>query len=215
MQKHLSFAAVVAALAVALVGCAAPRAEAELPGAAAPGSPGSTLQSDEAPSEPRSAEIDLPEGPAAGTEAAIAWEALMGADGEYAASASYLAVLAAFGDVEPYASIQEAEERHSDALIRQLERMGVDAPENPHLGSIPAPADLEEAALSWAEGEVANIAMYDDLIAQSLDPALIRVLTNLRTASAESHLPAFEAAATTGGTSVAAADGIASPRVPE
>ena len=41
--------------------------------------------------------------------------------------------------------------------------------------------------------------MYDTLLTQTDDAALIRVLTNLRNASADSHLPAFEAAAANGG----------------
>ena len=125
----------------------------------------------------------------------------MGPDGEYAALASYQAVLDTFGaDVEPYASIREAEARHADALIRQLERQGIDVPDNPYLGLIPAPDDLQTAAEAWAEGEVANVALYDNLIAQTEDSRLLRVFENLRRASAEQHLPAFEAAAANGGT---------------
>lgn len=124
----------------------------------------------------------------------------MGPDGEFAASASYLAVIEKFGEVEPYVSIQAAEERHSDALVRQLTRLGVETPENPYIGKIAAPDNLEAAAMAWAEGEVANIEMYDRLLAQTDDASLIRVLTNLRNASADSHLPAFEAAAANGGT---------------
>jgi hypothetical protein len=126
--------------------------------------------------------------------------ALMGPEGEYAAAASYLAVLDAYGDVEPYATIYSAELRHADALIRQLERLGVEVPENPYLGQIQAPADLETAALAWAEGEVLNIELYDYLLTMTDDAQLTKVLNNLRSASLDSHLPAFEAAADNGGT---------------
>ncbi len=126
--------------------------------------------------------------------------ALMGPDGEYAAAASYLAVLDAYGEVEPYATIYSAELRHADALIRQLERLGVEVPENPYLGQIEAPADLETAALAWAEGEVLNIELYDYLLTMTDDAQLTKVLNNLRSASLDSHLPAFEAAAENGGT---------------
>ena len=126
--------------------------------------------------------------------------ALMGPEGEYAAAASYLAVLDAYGDVEPYAAIYSAELRHADALIRQLERLGVEVPENPYLGQIQAPADLETAALAWAEGEVLNIELYDYLLTMTDDAQLTKVLNNLRSASLDSHLPAFEAAAENGGT---------------
>jgi hypothetical protein len=123
----------------------------------------------------------------------------MSSDGEYAAAASYQAVIDAFGPVEPYVTIKEGEERHIDALIRQLERLGVEAPSNPYLGIIEAPADLETAARAWAEGEILNVEMYDELLAQTGNTNLVRVLTNLRRASLESHLPLFEAAAENGG----------------
>lgn len=126
--------------------------------------------------------------------------ALMGPDGEYAAAASYLAVLEEYGQVEPYATIYEAELRHADALIRQLERLGAEVPENPYLGQIAAPADLQSAAEAWAEGEVLNVELYDYLLTMTEDEQLIKVLNNLRSASLDSHLPAFEAAAENGGT---------------
>lgn len=149
---------------------------------------------------PAPAAVDLPGGVEAGSNEALAWEALMGPDGEFAASASYQAVLDQYGQVEPYATIKTAEDRHANALIRQLERYGIDVPDNPYLGAVDAPADLESAAIAWAEGEVANVEMYDALLAQATDANLIRVLENLRRASLESHLPAFEAAAANGGT---------------
>ncbi|MGA1784549.1 MAG: ferritin-like domain-containing protein [Pontimonas sp.] len=138
--------------------------------------------------------------PEEGTDAFLAWEALMGPEGEYAALASYQAVLDEFGDVEPYATIMQAEARHAEALSRQLERMGVEVPENPYLGLLDAPADLTSAAEAWAAGEIANVELYDELIAQATDDNLIRVFENLRRASLEQHLPAFEAAAENGGT---------------
>ena len=126
--------------------------------------------------------------------------ALMGPDGEYAAAASYLAVLEEYGQVEPYATIYEAELRHADALIRQLERLGAEVPENPYLGQIAAPANLQSAAEAWAEGEVLNVELYDYLLTMTDDEQLIKVLNNLRSASLDSHLPAFQAAAENGGT---------------
>lgn len=137
--------------------------------------------------------------PDEGTDAYLAWFALMGPDGEYAAAALYQAVIDEYGPVEPYVSIKEGEERHIDALTRQLERRGFDVPENPYLSVASAPADLQSAAEAWAEGEIANVEMYDDLIAQTDDESLLRVLENLRRASLESHLPLFELAAENGG----------------
>ncbi|MGA1718564.1 MAG: hypothetical protein ACO38Q_07205, partial [Aquiluna sp.] len=133
------------------------------------------------------------------TDEQIILEALMGPEGEYAAAASYLAVLEEFGQVEPYATIYEAEIRHADALVKQLERIGAEVPENPYIGQIAAPADLQAAAQAWAEGEVANIELYDKLLTLTDDPQLVKVLNNLRSASLDSHLPAFEEAAENGG----------------
>lgn len=145
--------------------------------------------------------IDVTTGaPQSGTDAALAWAALMGPDGEYAAAASYQAVLEEFGQVEPYATILDAELRHIDALVRQLEKAGVSVPDNPYSGLIPPPAGLLAAAQAWAEGEVKNVEMYDALIGQSASDSLTRVLSNLRRASLESHLPLFELAAASGGT---------------
>jgi hypothetical protein len=137
--------------------------------------------------------------PDEGTDASIAWAALFGPEGEYAAAAMYQAVIDEFGQVEPYVSIKEGEERHIDALVRQLERMGYDVPDNPYLGEVSAPADLQTAAEAWALGEIANVEMYDELLTQTEDETLIRVLENLRRASLESHLPLFELAAENGG----------------
>lgn len=138
--------------------------------------------------------------PAAGTDAAIAWEALTSPDGEYAAAASYQAVLDKFGQVEPYATILNAELKHINALTRQLERAGVTVPANPYLGNLEAPADLVAAAKAWAGGEILNVEMYDKLLTQTSESNLTRVLTNLRRSSQESHLPMFELAAENGGT---------------
>lgn len=138
--------------------------------------------------------------PAEGIDAAIAWEALTGPDGEYAAAASYQAVLDKFGQVEPYATILQAELKHINALTRQLERAGVVVPENPYLGNLVAPENLRLAAEAWAEGEILNVSMYDELLTQAADTNLIRVLSNLRRSSQESHLPMFQLAAENGGT---------------
>ena len=165
-----------------------------------------TTEPSEAPSvEPTSEGVEayvyaLPAGVIAGTNEAVAWEALMSPVGEYAASAMYQAVIDEFGQVEPYVTIRAAEERHISALIRQLDRYGIDVPANPYLGVVAAPADLQAAAEAWAIGEIENVTMYDDLLGKSSDSNLTRVLTNLRASSQDSHLPLFEAAAENGGT---------------
>lgn len=181
-----------------LAGCSAETSSVSMEGEQ---TPDATLTASAQPTESPSAE---PEASAEMTEPLTDVElvlmALMGPDGEFAAAASYEAVLDEFGQVEPYATIYDAEVRHADALLRQLERLGEEVPENPYTGQIAAPEDLQTAAEAWAEGEVANVELYDYLIAQTDDAQLIKVFENLRAASADSHLPAFEAAAENGGT---------------
>jgi len=129
-------------------------------------------------------------------------ETLTGPEGEYAAYASYAAVIEKYGDVEPYLHIMEAEGRHITALQRQLDKYGVAYPaENPYLGQIEAPESLLEAAQAWAEGEIANVEMYEQLLAVVEEYSdITRVFLNLQRASQEAHLPAFESAAENGGT---------------
>lgn len=153
----------------------------------------------EAATEPQSDESVAVQADEPMTDVDIVMVALMGPDGEYAAAASYLAVIEEYGAVEPYATIYEAELRHISALQRQLERLGVAVPENPYLGEIDAPSNLQAAAEAWAEGEILNVELYDNLLAATDDPQLTKVLGNLRRASLESHLPAFESAALAGG----------------
>ena len=192
MMNKTTLTVISAATVFVLVGCSA-TATVEPDAKAPEASETATSQEEVEAGETLELQVQL-------TGEEIVLEALMGPDGEYAAAASYFAVLEEYGDVEPYATIYEAELRHVDALIRQLERLGVDVPENPYLGQIAAPEDLESAARAWAEGEVANVELYDALLAQTDDAQLSKVLNNLRSASLDSHLPAFEAAAANGGT---------------
>jgi hypothetical protein len=185
--------ALVAGVSLSVAGCTtaldAPAEDTSAVAEVSDSTPGATAALDQIA-------LDAPD---EGTDASIAWAALFGSEGEYAAAALYQAVIDEFGQVEPYVSIKEGEERHIDALVRQLERMGYDAPDNPYLGEVSAPADLQTAAEAWAIGEIANVEMYDELLTQTEDETLIRVLENLRRASLESHLPLFELAAENGG----------------
>jgi len=127
-------------------------------------------------------------------------QALAGPDGEYAALATYQAILKKFGDVQPYASIIDAEKRHIAALERQCAKYGVKIPENQWLGKIEAPATLPEAAAEGVRAEERNVALYDELLAKAKDyPDLIRVFGNLQFSSREHHLVAFKVAAEKGG----------------
>jgi hypothetical protein len=199
MRKLIATTSIALITGLVLSGCASDAEQAELEETQASTSTTENLDSNADEQEAEVSDIVIPQGVVEGTDAYLLWEALMGADGEYAALASYQAVLDEYGDVEPYATIMAAEARHADALIRQLDRLGVVAPENPYLGDIPAPADLQTAAEAWAEGEILNVELYDQLIADAESEQVIKVFNNLRNASLDSHLPAFELAAENGG----------------
>lgn len=198
-----SKSAIAVLAAASLVGCSAGTTESGEPSQST--TPAISAEPSAMPStEPSEGRTEiyvyaLPAGIIVGSNEAIAWEALMSPVGEYAAAAMYQAVIDEFGPVEPYVTIKAAEERHISALIRQLDRYGVDVPVNPYLGVVAAPADLTSAAKAWAIGEIENVEMYDKLLLGSTDSNLERVLTNLRRASLDSHLPLFEAAAENGG----------------
>jgi hypothetical protein len=189
MTKSIALIPTLLITTVLLAGCSAPSTEDTTP------TPNESSESSTAPSEDTDPVIkDVM------TDEEIVLAALMGPDGEYAAAASYLAVLDKYGSVEPYQTIYQAELRHIDALIRQLERLGEDVPGNPYLGQITAPDDLVSAAKAWALGEVLNVELYDQLISKTDNSNLLKVLGNLRSASLDSHLPAFELAAQGDGT---------------
>ncbi len=135
--------------------------------------------------------------------------ALTGPGGEYAAYSTYQAVIAKLGPVQPFARIVEAEQRHIAALVTQLQKYGITVPANPWT-NIEAPDTLAEAALIGTGLEAANAAMYDQLLtAVAAYPDLVKVFTNLQSASEDNHLPAFEAAATGSATPRACATSVA------
>ncbi|MCP5558944.1 MAG: DUF2202 domain-containing protein [Verrucomicrobiaceae bacterium] len=127
-------------------------------------------------------------------------ETLAGPEGEFAAHALYSAILKKFGDVQPYANIREAETRHIQALKRQFEKYGVPIPDDKFAGKVTPPETLLQAAKDGIEAEKKNVALYDGYLAAVKDyPDLTQVFHNLRGASLEAHLPAFEAAAASQG----------------
>ncbi|GEM86795.1 ferritin-like domain-containing protein [Meiothermus granaticius] len=128
-------------------------------------------------------------------------EALTGPVGEYAAYATYDAVIQKYGALEPYVSIRASEAQHIQALQRQLEKYGVAYPtSNPYLGKITLPANLVTVAEQEVQTEVDNAAMYDKLLAAVQNyPDLTRVFENLKRASLVAHLNFFKAAAQQGG----------------
>jgi len=127
-------------------------------------------------------------------------------DDEYKAQSLYKAILAMHGDVRPFSNIINAEKHHSEMLIDLLQTYGQAVPENPYENGtkpkLQAPATLLEACQIGITAEIENVALYDD----TLLPAVLNytditdVMTRLRNASQDRHLPAFQRCVSRGGT---------------
>ncbi len=123
-------------------------------------------------------------------------EALVGPEGEYAAYATYAAIIDTYGEVNPFTNIVASEARHIEALTSILDAHGVSYPEaNPYLGTIVVPESLAAAAQAGVDAEIANVDLYEQqLAAVADDPEITEVFLNLQSASLHQHLPAFERA---------------------
>jgi hypothetical protein len=117
---------------------------------------------------------------------------LMALEDEYRAWSIYEQVIADFGAVRPFTSIQRAEENHIDALVRLFEGYGLDVPANEWPGNVPSFDTLAEACEAGLQAEIDNAGLYDQLFSMTDNPDLVRVFTALQSASQNQHLPAFE-----------------------
>ncbi len=117
---------------------------------------------------------------------------ILALDDEYKAWSVYDQVIDDFGAVQPFISIQRAEENHIAALISLFERYGLDVPTNEWPGNVPAFDTLEAACKAGVEAEIDNAALYDQLFSMVDNPDIIRVFGSLQQASETKHLPAFE-----------------------
>ncbi len=113
---------------------------------------------------------------------------------EYHAEAVYAQVVADFDDAVLFAHIQQAETRHAAAVERLFARYNLQLPENQWAGvDFPAFENIEAACAAGVEAESDNAGLYDWALSNTTKRDLTNVFTNLKTASLESHLPAFEA----------------------
>ncbi|WP_020660792.1 hypothetical protein [Amycolatopsis benzoatilytica] len=105
--------------------------------------------------------------------------------------ATYDNVLASLGAVAPFTQITQAEAAHVAALERVARVHGVDVSGAKASGD-PSPRTLVDACRLGVTDEMADVALYDELLPKvSAYPDVTSVLTNLRAASQNSHLPAF------------------------
>jgi hypothetical protein len=133
---------------------------------------------------------------------------IMAIDDEFRARATYQAVIDQYGPVFPFANIVHAEERHIAALVTVFQRYGLPLPTDRWTGNITLPPTLNEICAAGVAGEIRNYQMYDWLLTQVAEPDARAVFASLRNASANHHLPAFQACveATSSASATAIAD---------
>lgn len=114
---------------------------------------------------------------------------------EQHAYAVYESVMAQFGEVAPFVSIQKAEVQHSAAWEFLFDRYGIATPAVPSF-EVPAFATTADACAVAAAAEIANFELYDTMMTAFADyPDIYQIALALRNASEFNHLPAFEACA--------------------
>lgn len=112
---------------------------------------------------------------------------------EYHAYNVYQAVIDQFGKVRPFTNIQAAEAQHIAAWKTIFERYGVALPTVPTLTPKPTFATLANACQAAVQAETANVKLYDDMLATlKAYPDMTWVVTALKNASLQRHLPAFQ-----------------------
>ncbi len=108
---------------------------------------------------------------------------------EYSAKNTYVAIVDAFGEVSPFASIIDSELSHIESLSVVFDTHGFVLPVDPN--SIDGvPVDLTAALEAAIQAEVNNIAMYEHFLTLTDEADVIEVFKLLKAAS-ESHLESF------------------------
>lgn len=112
---------------------------------------------------------------------------------EYRAFFTYGGVVEDLEPDFPFGPIRDAEESHYTALANLFTKRSLPVPTSTwSLTNVPHYTTLASACAAGVAGETANIAMYDQLLTLTLPADIERVFENLRAASQENHLPAFQ-----------------------
>lgn len=115
---------------------------------------------------------------------------------EFRARAVYQRVIADFGAVMPFVNIEQAEQRHAEAILGLFANRGWVPPENPHdPASVESYASVAEACAVGVTAEIENADLYAEFLAQDLPFDVARVFSNNQRASLQNHLPAFQSCA--------------------
>ncbi|MGA9774499.1 MAG: hypothetical protein WBU92_01095 [Candidatus Dormiibacterota bacterium] len=105
--------------------------------------------------------------------------------------ATYQNVVKALGNVGPFSNVITAEQQHVATIKTLLTSYGLEVPSAASGQS--APATLTAACTLGQTTEQNLVAMYDDQApAVSAYADVVRAFANLKEASLDSHLPAFQ-----------------------
>ncbi|MBN2047923.1 MAG: DUF2202 domain-containing protein [Anaerolineaceae bacterium] len=113
---------------------------------------------------------------------------------EYMARALYESIIDTFGEVAPFVEIAASEAMHAETLVWQAEKYGLDVPAyDPASFDFPVFDTIEDAYQAGIDAETVDAALYDELMADVTHTDLVRVYTNLQSASLNHHLVTFQA----------------------
>ena len=110
---------------------------------------------------------------------------------EFKAYETYTKVMEKFGLCQPFVSIKEAEAVHFSVLIPLLEKYAVEVPINNCFEKIEVPNTLLECCELAVALQIENIAMYDNLLSNTVEEDIKDILFRLQAAVHNNHLPAF------------------------
>jgi len=109
---------------------------------------------------------------------------------ERKALATYTSFMEKFGRVRPFVNIARAEEHHISMIKALYDKYGLEIPEDTSVVKA-APDTIQEACQLGSGAELANDAMYQDMIANIEQQDIKEVFNALADASRLMHLPAF------------------------
>lgn len=109
---------------------------------------------------------------------------------EYLARQEYEIILDAYGNINPFANIIQAEVSHIEELLPLFEAYDIPVPTDDSLDHTVLPNSLQEAYETGVQAEVNNIGMYESFLKQDLPEDVRQVFEELMAASVN-HLQAF------------------------
>ncbi len=136
--------------------------------------------------------VAVPPGPGAMLNATSVNALVAALDDERRSQGFYNAVMERHGRVVPFSNIVRAEQNHERAVIALMDRHGVAVPDSAPTNLPAVGATIAECARAAAQIERDNIALYDTLIPAIHEADIRALFQNLRAASKDRHLPAFE-----------------------